>query len=55
MKLPDWTDSGLFPLGMQQADLSGIYERLLLDARHRDRPPHHRIAITTGPEALLWL
>lgn len=37
MKLPDQADSGLLPLGIHQADLPGIYERLVLDAPHRDR------------------
>ena len=37
MKLPDWTNSGLLPFGLHQADVPGIYERLVLDAPHRER------------------
>src|SRR3954451_8990312 len=36
MALPHWTAQNLLPPGRHQADLAGVYERLVFDAPHQN-------------------
>ncbi len=61
--MPDWTDAGLLPLGVHQADLPDLYERLVLDAPNRERrellfgalSTHLKLVQDIVPAGLIWI
>ncbi|MFG1925647.1 DUF6932 family protein [Cryptosporangium sp. NPDC048952] len=63
MDLPLWTSDGLLPPGPHAADLSAIYERLVLDAPFRERREllyaalavHLRLMRELIPEGRAWI
>lgn len=63
MTLPTWTDAGLLPPGIHRAELPDLYERLVLDAPHRERREllysamavHLKIIQSIIPAGLAWI
>jgi hypothetical protein len=63
MKLPEWTETGLLPLGVHPVDLPGLYERLVLDAPNRERrelllgalSTHLKLAQAIIPAGQIWI